>query len=48
MGAGIGWLIQVDDSVFEILFKGTLKRSGSKRNRGVMSAEDIHLIIIFQ
>lgn len=48
MRAGVGWLIQIDDTVFKVIFKRSLKRGGSSRNGGVVSSEDIHLMIIFE
>jgi ABC-type cobalamin transport system permease subunit len=48
MGTGIGGLIQVDDTVFQVLFERPLERSGSSGNGGIVSGEDIHLVIIFE
>lgn len=48
MGTGIGRFIQVDDTVFEIIFERSLKGGGSSRNGGIVSGEDIHLVVIFE
>ena len=42
------FLTQVDDTVFEIIFERSLKGGGSSRNGGIVSGEDIHLVVIFE
>jgi hypothetical protein len=36
MRAGIGGLIQIDNTIFKILFEATLERGGSSRNGSIM------------
>jgi hypothetical protein len=48
MRAGIGWLIKVDYSVLEIIFKRALKWGRSCRDRCIVGRKNIHFMIIFE
>jgi hypothetical protein len=48
MGAGIGRLIQIDDTIFKVILERSFERSGPGRNGGVVVGEYIHLVIVFQ
>lgn len=48
MGTGIGWLIQVNDTVFKIILERSFKGSGSCGNGSVVVSEHIHLVIVFE
>ena len=48
MGARIGWLIHIDNTIFKIVLKWSFEWGGSCGNRGVVVGEDIHLVVILQ
>lgn len=48
MRAGVGGLVEDDDSVLEIFLECSLERGGSSGNGRVVSGEDVHLVIIFE
>lgn len=48
MGAGIGRLIKIDDTVFKIVLKRSFEGSRSSRDGSVVVGEYIHLVIVFQ
>ena len=48
MRAGIGWLVEVDDTVFKVFLKGSLERGVSGRYGGIVRGEDIHEMIVFE
>lgn len=48
MRAGVGGLVEDDDSVLEIFLECSLERGGPSGNGRVVSGEDVHLVIIFE
>lgn len=48
VGRGIGRLIKVDDTVFEVFRERSTDRGGGHWNRGVMRSSNIQLVIILQ
>jgi hypothetical protein len=48
VGAGIGGLVEVDDSVFEVFLDGPLEGGVSGGDGGVVRGEDIHEMVVFE
>jgi hypothetical protein len=48
MGAGVRWLVEIDDTILEIVFKGTIEWRGAGRDGSVVAGENIHFMIIFE
>lgn len=48
MGGRIGRLVQVDDSIPDIIIKGAFERRMASRDRGVVTGADIELVVIFE
>jgi hypothetical protein len=48
MGTGIGGLIKVNHTIFEILFKSSFEWSGSCGDRCIVCGENIHFVIVFE
>lgn len=48
VGAGIGGLVEVDDTVLQVLLEGPLERGVSGGDGSVVSGEDIHEMVVFE
>jgi hypothetical protein len=48
VGAGVRWLIKVDDSVLEILFEWPFEWGGSCGDGCVVVGECVHLMIVLE
>lgn len=46
VGGGVGGLVQIDYTVFQVFLDGTVKRGGGHRDGGVMRCSNIQLVII--
>lgn len=48
MRAGVGWLVQVDDTVLQVILEWPFERSGAGGNGGVVVGEYVHLVIVLE
>jgi hypothetical protein len=48
VGAGVGGLVHVDDSVLEVLLEGALERSVAGGDGRVVRGEHIHFVVVLQ
>ena len=48
MGAGVGWLVHVDDTVFQVILEWPFEGSGAGGDGGVVVGQYVHLVIVFQ
>lgn len=48
MRGRIGRLVQVDDSIPDIIIKGAFERRMASRDRGVVTSADIELVVILE
>jgi hypothetical protein len=46
--AWVGRLVQVDATILQILFQGSLERSGAGWDWSVVVGKNIHFMVIFQ